>query len=73
MKNQRKAGLLFLIMMIATLGIAQQNGAQMCSKRKSMSNYLPTLKSPNSPRHSFDVIHYLLTIKAIRPRTKSLL
>jgi aminopeptidase N len=62
MKNQRKAGLLFLIMMIATLGIAQQNGAQMCSKRKSMSNYLPTLKSPNSPRHSFDVIHYLLTI-----------
>ncbi len=62
MNNQRKIGLLFMIMMIATAGISQQSGAQMCSKRKSMSNFLPTFKSPNSPRHSFDVIHYLLTV-----------
>lgn len=62
MKNQGKIGTLIVIMMMATMGIAQESGAQMCSKRKSMSNFAPALKSPNSPRHSFDVIHYLLTI-----------
>ncbi len=62
MKNQRKAGLLLIVMMIASIGFAQENGAQMCSKRKSMGKSLPMLKSPNSPRHSFDVVHYLLTI-----------
>ncbi|MEI6348033.1 MAG: M1 family aminopeptidase [Bacteroidota bacterium] len=56
----------FLILSIAIVAFfscfAQDNGAAICSKRKSMGSFSPTAKSINTPKHSFDVIHYNLEI-----------
>ncbi len=62
MKKVIKFTLFFALICFIATATAQEDGAKQCSERKSSSkNILPT-KSPNTPRHSFDVIHYALTV-----------
>ncbi len=62
MKRTFKFAMIFIFVFIASDALAQGNGAKMCSERKSSLKILPPSKSPNTPRHSFDVLHYALNI-----------
>lgn len=64
----KKLSILFVILLISTIISAQDystmTGADICSQKKSNSPYVLNLigDSPNSPRHSFDVLKYTLNL-----------
>jgi len=52
---------LFLSLNISGQNVMMEKGSKMCSHRKANSPYhLKSLKSPNTPKHKFDVINYTL-------------
>jgi aminopeptidase N len=70
MKN---LGFIVLFIFISLPVIAQQHsrGAEMCSHRKSLNTSLidRSIKSANSPKHSFDVLNYTLNINLVNCMT----
>lgn len=62
MKILHKMCVWLVFMSLIVNATAQQSGAVMCSKRKSASDKVPLIKSVNTPKHSFDVTHYALTV-----------
>jgi aminopeptidase N len=55
---------LFLLLTFSGTTLAQQlKGSELCSLKKMSAAYLPSLgDSPNTPRHSFDVLNYKLNL-----------
>jgi aminopeptidase N len=54
----------FLLFVASGTTLAQElKGSELCSQKKMSAAYLPSLgDSPNTPRHSFDVLNYKLNL-----------
>ncbi len=60
-----------LVLILSTITLAQDytgmTGAEICSHNKSKSEHInPLDMSPNTPRHSYDVLNYKLNLDIIQ-------